>query len=281
VTGLALQKLRTGSNWLLTYAVDSSGNVSLSPLIVEAITTEVTPPSDDRTGLILFSILGNNSIDGVDINGDDADLYFWSTDGFDAEFDASMNGLSFGVDTDAVSYLGEGRYLLSFLSNSQVPGLGLIEDEDVLEYDNGTWSVFFDATKQRFTSGAHDIDAVSYSNNLLYFSTSGSGPVSTLGSPDDADIYSWDGAKFGRVFDGTANGLPGNADVDALSVLADGHYLFSFNATKTRLPGIGDVEDEDIVEFNNGVWSLYFDGTENDLTAGGHDLDAISLYASH
>ena len=82
------------------------------------------------------------------------------------------------------------------------------------------------------------------------------------------------------VFDATGVGLPGNANVDGLMLVNANHFYLSFNGTLTFVPGLGYVEDEDVVEYNNGVWSLYFDGTAQGLTANGHDLDAINIVGS-
>ena len=48
-------------------------------------------------------------------------------------------------------------------------------------------------------------------------------------------------------------------------------------AADTVLPDVGAVQDEDVVLYDAGTWSLYFDGTGQGLTAGGHDLDAINV----
>ena len=41
----------------------------------------------------------------------------------------------------------------------------------------------------------------------------------------------------------------------------------SFSNANTTLPGAGTVQDEDIVEYNAGTWSVWFDGTAAGLTA--------------
>jgi hypothetical protein len=43
------------------------------------------------------------------------------------------------------------------------------------------------------------------------------------------------------------------------------------------VPGLGAVQEEDIVNYNNGIWSLVFDGTAAGLTASAQDLDAIDF----
>ena len=127
---------------------------------------------------------------------------------------------------------------------------------------------------------------------LLYFSTFGSGTVLGAGGPyDDADVYVWDGALFSRVFNartGGANLLPSNADIDGLAYdpLAGpvgGLYYISFNRNGgTNVPGVGVVQDEDVVTYNpeDNEWQLYFAGVDvcdgMDAT-NGHDIDALDI----
>jgi hypothetical protein len=71
-------------------------------------------------------------------------------------------------------------------------------------------------------------------------------------------------------------GVPAGANVDGLEVVDATHFYLSFVADVT-LPGIGTVQDEDVVYYNNGVWSVYFDGTARGLTAANQDVDAFDI----
>jgi hypothetical protein len=37
------------------------------------------------------------------------------------------------------------------------------------------------------------------------------------------------------------------------------------------------VQDEDVLYYNGGTWSVWFDGTGKGLTNANHDLDAIDV----
>ncbi|MFN8456770.1 MAG: IPT/TIG domain-containing protein [Anaerolineae bacterium] len=148
---------------------------------------------------------------------------------------------------------------------------------------------------------AHDIGAdeqpggppCSAVTNLLYFSTEGDTAVpGVVGPYDDADIYKWNGATFSRVFDGSAFGLPaaggGNADIDALLVVDEDTFYMSFAADTTidvAPPGPANnitVQDEDVVRYDAGTWSLYLDGTAAGLASNGggglsEDVDAFEI----
>ena len=118
------------------------------------------------------------------------------------------------------------------------------------------------------------------SPTLLYFSTLDDIDVpDTTGADDNKDIYSWDGSSFTRFFDGSAAGLPGNANIDALYVVDADTFYLSFDQNNLSISGIaGPVRDEDIVFYNAGSWSLYFDGTDVGLgQSGGEDVDGMQL----
>ena len=51
----------------------------------------------------------------------------------------------------------------------------------------------------------------------------------------------------------------------------------SFSADNTAVPGLGNVQDEDVVYYDNGTWSVYFDGTARGLTSASLDIDAFDI----
>jgi hypothetical protein len=111
----------------------------------------------------------------------------------------------------------------------------------------------------------------------LAFSTNGGLP-GVHGPFSSANIYSWDGVVFEKVFDRVALGLPAAADVDALIVEGVSTFYVSFsNNAGVTLPGVGTVQDEDIVRYNGGVWSWYFDGSDVGLTTADEDVDAFDV----
>ena len=97
------------------------------------------------------------------------------------------------------------------------------------------------------------------------------------------DIIAWDGTTFSRYFDGSDVGLT-NLAIDAFAVLSPTELLLSFSAAGT-VPGLGTVDDSDIVRFTAtslgentaGMFDLYFDGSDVGLTTNDEDVDAIEL----
>ena len=78
------------------------------------------------------------------------------------------------------------------------------------------------------------------------------------------------------MWDASAAGISGAANVDGLAMVDATHFRLSF-AADTTLSGPGAVQDEDVVLFNAGTWSTWFDGTAPGLTTANHDLDAIDV----
>ncbi|MEO8557109.1 MAG: hypothetical protein ABI474_10590, partial [Actinomycetota bacterium] len=119
----------------------------------------------------------------------------------------------------------------------------------------------------------------------LYFSTLGNtNPTGVGGAADDADIYSWaygatGATPFTRVIDASAAPykLPGGANVDGFVRVDATHFYLSFSATTTTVPVLGAVQDEDVIYYNNGTWSVYFDGTAKGLTSNNLDVDAFDV----
>jgi hypothetical protein len=170
------------------------------------------------------------------------------------------------------------RFYASFSTDTPIPGLGTVQDEDVVYFDGTRWSVWFDGTARRLTTSALDLDAISVVGSVLYFSTAGpANPPGVLGVADDADVYRWDGRTFARVWDGTAHGLGTAANVDGLDVTDPTHLWLSFASATTQVAGCSPVQDEDVVRYDGGRWSVFFDGTARGLTTEALDVDAFDV----
>lgn len=238
----------------------------------------ITPPPAPVDALV-FSTLGSTNPPGVAGTADDADLYGWSGTAYARVFDATLAGLPAGANVDGLDRVDDTHFLVSFADDTRVPGLGKVQDEDVLYDAAGTWSVVFDGTSHGLTAAGADLDAISVRGSTLYFSTLGAvNPPGVGGRADDADVYSWDGTSFTRVWNATRAGLPGAANLDGLVVADPTSLYLSFSAATTSVPGLGAVQDEDVVVVRGTTWSVYFDGTAHGLGASAAlDLDAFDL----
>jgi PKD repeat protein len=128
------------------------------------------------------------------------------------------------------------------------------------------------------------------STTLYYISFISTTSVPGLGSVRDEDIVTYDPAtdSWAWYLDGSDVGI-GSTDINALSVLADGSVLVSFNSGSFSLSGLTGgpsgttVEDSDLVLFtpsatgsnSAGTWSFYLDGSDCALTTNGEDIDGV------
>ncbi len=240
-----------------------------------------------QTATIVFSTSGAGAVPGVAGPYDDADLY--AVDVYSDEtanlysrlYDAVSDlGLPGNANVDGLSIDGATVYLSFARATTSVPGLGNVPDEDVVSYNGTAWSTYFDGSQCGLdSSNGQDIDALSVSGGVLYFSTAGGGNANAVagvsGPYDDADIYTWNGTSCGRALDGSAAGLPGNADIDALSVAGSTYYI-SFRAD-TTVPGLGAVPDQAVVSYDGATWTLVFSGTGQLDGSNSQNVDAIQV----
>ncbi len=229
---------------------------------------------------LFFSTVGNTNPPGVSGTADDADIYTWSGLAYSRVIDVSTAtyGLPANASVDGFDRVDATRFYLSFsAANTIVPGLGAVQDEDVVYFNGATWSLFFDGTAHGLTAANQDLDAISVVGGVLYFSTVGNtNPPGVAGSADDADIYSWNGTAFARVWDASANSLAAAANTDGFVRVDATHFYLSFSSD-TTVPVLGAVQDEDVLYYNAGAWSVYFDGTAHGLGAANLDVDAFDL----
>ncbi len=276
-----------------TYAAFDGANLSTPATVMITVNEVVTPANT-----LYFSTFGNTNPPGVAGTPDNADIYGWDGTAFSRVVDVTDLGaagagqnLPTGANVDGLVVVDATHFYMSFADNFTIvrPGPDLaVQDEDILFYNAGTWEVYFNGTSTANglgTSNNLDIDAFDIVNGVLYFSTLGNtNPPNAGGTPDDADIYRWNAdspATYTRVFDASANGLPDNADVDSVTVVSETHFYLSFNGAGTpqtvTVADFGTVQDEDVLEFNSGTWSTYFDGTAAGLTTNNLDVDAVQV----
>ena len=117
--------------------------------------------------------------------------------------------------------------------------------------------------------------------NALYVSSSSGGWVQGI-SFDEEDILFFDGTNWTKFLD--MSDVISHVDVDAFALLDDGSVLLSFD-NREWVPGIGSVDDSDIVRFvptstgnqTAGTFSLYFDGSDVGLSESDEDVDALGI----
>ncbi len=218
-----------------------------------------------------------------------------STDSCDAGTDPCSGGETCNETADVCEGGGGPVIWMSFRSNTSVPGVGTVTDEDIVSYDEGTgtWALEFDGSDVGL--GGLEISALGIlpSGDLL-LSFTAAGTVGGL-SVDDSDIVQFTPTSLGATtagsfslyFDGSDVGLTSNGeDVDGLTLDSSGNLVIS---TTGGFSGSGaSGADEDLFTFTgtlgsatSGSFTQLFDGS--DVGLGGNsaeDVDAASLTAS-
>ena len=100
---------------------------------------------------------------------------------------------------------------------------------------------------------------------------------------NDEDIVSFDGSGFQMYFDGSDLGLSA-LEIDAINISSDTEILMSFSQD-TSLPGVGTVEDTDVVRFTAtslgentaGSFEMYFHGRSVNLTSNDEDVNGLEV----
>ncbi|MFH0982735.1 MAG: S8 family serine peptidase [Planctomycetota bacterium] len=188
---------------------------------------------------------------------------------------------------------------MSFKTTTTVPGVGSVQNEDIVAYDQGTgtWSLIFDGSDVGLSSFEIDGMAVLASGDILLSFTAAGNVTGLVGGPsgtsvDDSDIIRFTPTSLGATtagtfyfyFDGSDVGLTANdEDIDAIALTSDGRLIVSAlgNFSGTGANGV----DEDLFQFNatslgattSGSFQMYFDGSDVGLTGSAEDVDGAGL----
>jgi hypothetical protein len=177
---------------------------------------------------------------------------------------------------------------------SQVSGPGTATFVDASAVDTtasfsapGTYQLRLTADDSALTR-SDDVNVVALNPQSVYFmSTSSSGSVGGVSFVDE-DILAYDSltGSWLQYFDASDVGLNASGlNVDAFYINPDGSILLSLDNDTTSLPGVGIVDDSDIVRFmptstgttTTGTYEWYFDGSDVGLDTSNEDIDSIGF----
>jgi hypothetical protein len=123
--------------------------------------------------------------------------------------------------------------------------------------------------------------------DIIYAGSSTGGTAGGVTFADeDILTYNTSTGIWSMYFDGSDVGL-GGTDIDAFEILSDGSIVLSFDSTTFTVPGIGTMEDRDLIRFiptstgnvTSGTFQVYFDGSDVGLTIANEDIDALDILA--
>ncbi len=235
-------------------------------------------------------------------SGSAGNVYFQNEDilGFDMDlgvyynlFDGSDLGLA-AADLDGLHLRDDGTLLLSLNVPLDVPGLGVVDDSDMLQFagnfgkqTSGVWVTWFDGSASELDGAGEDIDAICFNPvGLPTVSTIGAYNVSG-GSGQDEDMISWMGPGWSLYFDGSDVGLADSAYEDIWGAWIDPSsgkiYLTTMNTFAVPAGPSGDGADIfACTPTSTGpttacTWDpdLFFDGSARGLV--GHSINGFHV----
>ncbi|MEM8860959.1 MAG: hypothetical protein AAGD96_21765 [Chloroflexota bacterium] len=178
-------------------ALMAGANVSLD--------TASASTSHPEYGHMYVSFQNNGNVGGVNYKDEDVVAYDITTQTWEMVFDGSSAGVT--QEVNAFSFDDSGNLLMSFAKEVTLPGLGLVDDSDVVKFTPaslganntaGTWEMYVDGSDIGLDRNAEDIDALAYVDNAgggqmgLIISTAGRADVLDAQSnqirPFDEDI---------------------------------------------------------------------------------------------
>lgn len=158
----------------------------------------------------------------------------------------SLPQLPTSADLDALEIGVDDSVLVSLDQPALVGGV-YAEPGDALRCRYGNCQLVFDASVAGLPAGI-DLDAIASRNGRLLLSFAAQFTQAPLGLIRAQDAVEFDGTQFSAVvFSGAAEGVPANANLDALHAHADGSLLLSFD--RSLVVGGLAVFDHDIVRF--------------------------------
>ena len=184
------------------------------------------PIPTDRMGDFCFSTSSGYDIPRVgpgyileNVADEDIVCYHKEVNQFKMHFNGSVHGIDH-IDIDALTIPKDGEIWFSTRNTKTIPGVGDVKDEDVVRYENGSFSLEIDGSD--YTGlGSEDIDALHrYSSSQVYFSTTGNANYQFKAQDEDIVRLNPDNGNIGKFFDGSNIGLSGE-DIDSVSVVSN------------------------------------------------------------
>lgn len=171
------------------------------------------------------------------------------------------------TSVDAFGDIDNDTFIFSLDEDAEIAGT-LYADEDLIMYDGGTFSLWFDGSAAGLPAEVN-IDAVyieSVSPQIFQFSLGESAELSGIGIVSKNDILRYNNGTLSNWNQGSGWGISEGANLDALTKNPENnHYVFSL-----------DIEDViegttykkgDLINFSGSAFTKFFDSTANGLDA--------------
>ena len=290
--------LAPGSHTLNVSATDALGNgalasstfIVLEPPADDPPPGDDPPPSDDPVGNVVYlSSTTAGSVGGVSFQDEDVLSFDVETAQWAMAFDGSDVGLA-GADIDAFSLISEEPFVaeMSFRDAENVPGLGQVDDSDVVTFTGiggtdtaGDFTLTFDGSDVLLSTFREDIDAWSSPGEDRVYSTTGVFSVVGLDGARE-DVVLFDTSVLGEDTAGVSSvlidtsSLGVTANLSGLTSDAAASAVFGSFAGSWSLGGAsGDSSDVFRFTSSDGTAEVIFDGGANGF--GTEIIDAVHV----
>lgn len=168
-------------------------------------------------------------------------------DGVRVTHQVTLAQIPSSANLDALDLREDGSVLFSLDTTGVIGGV-YAEAADAISCRYSSCAILFDASVAGLPSGL-DLDALATRNGRLLLSFDKGFNHGVLGFVAANDAVEFDGAAFTAIaFDASAEGVPENSNLDALSASSDAHLQLSFERT-LNLGGVVAF-DHDVIDFN-------------------------------
>lgn len=196
----------------------------------------IPPDAAAEDFYVYVSSPGKGTVAGIAYADEDIMVHNTTTGQWTKAFDGTHHGLPAAADIDALDYANVNLHAMFYMSFDQpvaVPGLGTVDDSDVVLRScflgSCGWSLFFDGSAHGLTADAEDIDAIDVQGANLLLSTFGGysvpkyGGGTLKGGDEDIILFAAQYNSYILRLDGSTKGLAAGNDLKAFDM--DRHFV--------------------------------------------------------
>ena len=288
------------STWVGSYTWSGCGSTGPTPTpgpTATPVPPTPTPIPGSGDDIYVSSTSGGNA-GGVSFADEDILVYNTNSGNWAMYFDGSDVGVT--NDLNGFVILSGGSILMTFNTSTNVPGVGTVDDSDIVEFTPtstgsntaGSFAIFFDGSDVGLTTNGEDIDSITVSTDgKLVISTIGGHSVTGVSGADE-DLLIFTASSFGsntsgtwaQYFDGSDVGMGGNSNEDVYGSWVDdanGDIYLNTRGAFSVSGVSGDGADIFVCDPSSTgsttacSFSLYWDGSANGY--GGENMDGFTI----
>ena len=264
---------------------DTLGNCATATASVTVVAV------NQSTDWLYIGTTSSALVGGVSFADEDIVLLDLETEQASLYIDGSDIGLGArGQEIDAFHVYPNGSVLLSIGTSATLPGVGAVDDYDIVLFTPtstgantaGTYTMFFNGEDHGLSTSNDDIDAIAIApDGSLIISTRGTARLPGFNAADE-DLSRLANGTWSLYLDGSAVELESGAeDVNGLNIATDGTISVSVRGSYAAGGLVGTSSDIlNCVPGNSGpitacTWSSYWDATVFGLD--GKTLNGITI----